>query len=335
MKSGLSLEGACEELDVSARTVQRWRRHPDRGDGRYGPRTKPVNALSAAERKRVLQVANSPEFRDQSPKQIVPALTDRGIYVASEATFYRVLRAEGQLAHRGAAKPREKRAVPVHVATAPCQVWSWDITYLRSPVRGAFFYLYLFVDIYSRKIVGWDVFDCESEEHSSALAARCCKAERVNRGSVVLHADNGGPMRGSTMIATLQSLGVVPSFSRPRVSNDNPFSEALFRTLKYVPEFPRRPFASIADAKAWVARFVHWYNTQHRHSGIRFVTPDERHRGADAQILTRRAAVYESARRARPERWSRGVRNWTPIPAVTLNRPRPPRQETPTNDAAA
>lgn len=137
------------------------------------------------------------------------------------------------------------------------------------------------------------------------------------------------------MIATLQSLGVVPSFSRPRVSNDNPFSEALFRTLKYVPEFPRRPFASIADAKAWVARFVHWYNTQHRHSGIRFVTPDERHRGADAQILTRRAAVYESARRARPERWSRGVRNWTPIPAVTLNRPRPPRQETPTNDAAA
>ena len=178
MKSGLSLEGACEELEVSARTVQRWQRHPDRGDGRCGPHTKPANALTAAERKRLLTIANSPEFRDQSPKQIVPALADRGQYIASESSFYRVLRAEGQLAHRGAAKPREKRPVPVHVATAPCQVWSWDITYLRSPVRGVFFYLYLFVDIYSRKIVGWDVFDCETEEHSSPLelAARAYRS---------------------------------------------------------------------------------------------------------------------------------------------------------------
>jgi putative transposase len=335
MTSGLSLEGACDELGVSVRTVQRWRKQPERGDARCGPRTKPRNALSASERRQVLRIANSEEFRDRSPKSIVPTLADRGQYVASESTFYRVLRAEGQLEHRGATKPRAKREVPVHTALAPCQVWSWDITYLRTSVRGVFYYLYLFVDVYSRKIVGWEVFDCESDEHSSSLVARCCKAEGVCPGSLVLHADNGGPMRGSTMLATLQRLGLVPSFSRPRVSNDNPFSEALFRTLKYAPEFPRNPFASIEQARAWVARFVHWYNHEHHHSGINFVTPDERHQGHDVEVLKRRDAVYERARRARPERWSRSTRNWTPIGQVTLNRPRPHRKESTTTQEVA
>jgi transposase InsO family protein len=327
VKSGLTLEGACEEAGVCDRTVQRWRKTPDRSDGRVGPRTKPSNALSAIERARVVRVANAEEFRDRSPKQIVPALADRGEYVASESTFYRVLRAEGQMTARGRAKPRQPREVPIHVATGPRQVWSWDITYLHTTVRGMFFYLYLFADVFSRKIVGWDVFERESDELSGPLAARCCQEEGVEPGEIVLHADNGGPMRGSTMLATLQRLGVVPSFSRPRVSNDNPFSEALFRTMKYAPEFPRRPFASLDEARAWVRRFVEWYNTEHRHSGINFVTPDERHRGLDAGVLRGRAAVYEMARRAHPERWARNTRDWSPVGEVTLNRPRPHREK--------
>lgn len=273
----------------------------------------------------MLRVANTEEFRDQSPKQIVPTLADRGEYVASESTFYRVLREEGQMTARGQAKPREPREVPIHVATGPRQVWSWDITYLHTVVRGAFYYLYLFLDVYSRKIVGWEVFDRESDEHSAALMARCCRDEGVMPGQVVLHADNGGPMRGSTMLATLQRLGVVPSFSRPRVSDDNPYSEALFRTLKYAPAFPRRPFASLSEARAWVRWFVAWYNGEHHHSGINFVTPEQRHRGLDGDVLARRAAVYERARRAHPERWSGKTRDWTPAGDVTLNRPRPHR----------
>lgn len=327
VKSGLTLEGGCEEVGVSARTVQRWRKEPDQADRRMGPRSKPRNALSASERARVLRVANAAEFRDRSPKQIVPALADRGEYLASESTFYRVLRAEGQLTARGLAKPRQPREVPVHVATGPRKVWSWDITYLHTTVRGTFYYLYLFVDVYSRKVVGWEVFDRESDEHSGPLAARCCADEKVAPGDIVLHADNGGPMRGSTMLATLQRLGVVPSFSRPRVSNDNPFSEALFRTLKYAPEFPRRPFESLDEARAWVRRFVDWYNTEHRHSGITFVTPDERHRGVDRRILRGRAAVYTLARRAHPERWSGNTRSWAWVTTVTLNRPRPHRRK--------
>jgi transposase InsO family protein len=333
--SDLSLEGACDELGVSQRTVQRWRKHPQRADGRCGPRAKPRNALSAAERNNVLRIANSPEFRDRSPNEIVPTLADRGEYIASEATFYRVLRAAGQLEHRGASKPREKREVPTHVASGPCEVWSWDITYLRSNVRGVFFYLYLFLDVYSRKIVGWDVFDCESEDHSTVLVARCCEAEQVCPGSITLHSDNGGPMRGSTMLATLQRLGVVPSFSRPSVSNDNPFSESLFRTMKYAPEFPRKPFASLEQARVWVASFVRWYNSEHRHSGINFVTPDERHRLLDTNLLAKRDVVYERARHAHPERWSGKTRNWTPVGHVTLNRPRPHRKEHNTAESAA
>lgn len=141
----------------------------------------------------------------------------------------------------------------------------------------------------------------------------------VNVNGLVLHSDNGGPMKGSTMLATLQRLGVVPSFSRPGVSDDNPFSEALFRTMKYRPGYPGKPFASIEQARAWVTGFVGWYNNSHRHSGIRFVTPDERHSGRDVDILARRAAVYEQARRRRPERWAGSTRNWTPVGAVYLN----------------
>jgi transposase InsO family protein len=270
----------------------------------------------------VLDVVNSAPFRDLSPNQIVPRLADEGLYLASESTIYRILRAEGQLAHRGRTKPPTQRggaASREHTATGPCQVWSWDITYLKTPVRGMFYYLYLIMDVWSRKIVGWEVYEVESAECSAALFTEACRAERMDPFGVVLHADNGGPMKGATMVATLERLGVLASFSRPGVSNDNPFSESLFRTLKYRPEYPTKPFASLEAARSWVAGFVRWYNTQHLHSAIRFITPEDRHAGREEAILAARHAVYERARSERPERWSGASRNWDPINEVHLN----------------
>ncbi|MGH7654736.1 MAG: transposase, partial [Gemmatimonadaceae bacterium] len=204
-------------------------------------------------------------------------------------------------------------------ATGPDQVWSWDITYLKTPVRGLYCYLYLMLDIWSRKIVGWQVYDVESADCAAALFTDTCAAHRLDPRGIVLHADNGGPMKGATMLVTLERLGVLPSFNRPRVSNDNAFSESLFRTLKYRPEYPAQPFADLAAARAWVGQFVHWYNTVHLHSAIRFVTPAARHAGRDTAQLRARQAVYAAARARHPARWSRATRNWTPIPIVTLN----------------
>ncbi len=320
VKGGARLERACAVIDLDVRTAQRWRRQgAGSDDRRCGPKQRPRNALSEAERKQVLAIANRPEHRDLSPKQIVPRLADEGTYVASESTFYRILRAEGQLAHRAASRPATSPRPRELVATAPNRVWSWDITYLKTAVRGLFFYLYLVEDVWSRKIVGWEVHDEESMEHAAALIDRIALATGIPRDQLALHSDNGGPMKGSTMVATLERLGILPSFSRPHVSDDNPYSESLFRTLKYRPSYPRRPFASLAEARTWVASFVAWYNTEHLHSGIGFVTPSKRHEGHDVAILKRRRGVYEAARRRRPERWARDVRAWAPVEAVRLN----------------
>jgi putative transposase len=317
--AGARRERACNVLGLTERTAQRWRSADVGDDGRVGPRTRPANAFTAAERAKVLEVVNSPEYRDLPPKQVVPRLADEGRYIGSESTIYRILRAEGQDAHRGRAKPRTVRTVDEHVATAANQVWSWDITYLLSSLRGRFFYLYLVEDVWSRRIVGSEVHEEESMEASAALVRATCAAENVDPNGLVLHSDNGGPMKGSTMLATLQHLGIVASFSRPSVSDDNPFIESLFRTLKYRPEYPHKPFDTIEAARTWVTAFVAWYNAEHRHSSIRFVTPDERHHGRENDILANRVRVYERARRRHPNRWTRASRNWTPAPAVFLN----------------
>lgn len=316
--AGARLGKACELVNLSVRTVERWR-NDDVGDGRAGPLTPPAHKLTEAERQAVLDTANSAEFRDKSPRQIVPTLADRGQYIASESTFYRVLHEEGQMQHRERARPKTSSKPKEHVARAPNQVWCWDITYLRSSVRGAFFYLYLIVDIYSRKIVGWWVATEESMDIAADFIEQTTREERVPADALVLHADNGGPMKGSTMLATLHRLGVLASFSRPRVSDDNPYAEALFRTLKYRPGYPRKPFESIDAARAWVAGFVAWYNTEHLHSAIRYVTPDERHQRLDTTILAQRHHVYQAAFARAPRRWTKQTRNWTPIGSVALN----------------
>ncbi|SHJ62296.1 Transposase InsO and inactivated derivatives [Malonomonas rubra DSM 5091] len=314
---GSRLNPAARILGLTARTIQRWRLQKD--DGRHGPLTVPANKLSPEERQLVLSVANSPVYREMSPKQIVPRLADQGQYIASESTFYRILRATNQLTHRQRSRPATHRRPKEKTATGPCQVWSWDITYLRSSIRGQFFYLYLILDVWSRKIIAATVFPKESGQNSALLFVEAFHRHGVDPKSLTLHSDNGSPMKGSTMLATLQRLGVVPSFSRPGVSNDNPFSESLFRTLKYRPEYPSRPFATEQDAQKWVDAFVHWYNTEHLHSEIRFVTPDDRHYGQDTAKLKNRKNVYEQAREKNPERWARHTRNWTPIEIVRLN----------------
>jgi transposase InsO family protein len=329
--AGARQEVVCERLGVTERTLQRWRRPETVEDRRCGPHTAPANKLSQAEREHIRSLVTCEEFRDLSPKQIVPALADRGQYVASEASFYRVMKAAQLLAHRGLARAPTSRPKAEHVACMPNRVWTWDITYLRGPVKGAFLYLYLVVDVYSRRVMGWSVHEEESASHAANLIRRAWEAAGQPEG-LVLHSDNGGPMKGATMLATLQWLGVAPSFSRPRVSDDNAFSEALFRTLKYRPNFPSRPFHGVADATAWVERFVAWYNTQHRHSAIRFVTPDERHFGRESEVLAQRHEVYQRAQLRHPERWSRSTRNWTPAGPVRLN---PSANTTPIQHAGA
>ena len=317
--SGARLAPAAELLGLSARSVIRWRKDPGGEDRRNGPQEPPAHRLSEAEREEVIEIANSEEFRDCSPNQIVPKLADRGEYVASESTIYRILREKRMLTHRQSSKPPTCTRPKEHVATGPDQVWSWDITYIKTPIKGLFFFLYMMMDVWSRKIVAARVYEHELPEHSSRVLVEACVRLGIDPRSIVLHSDNGGPMKGATMAATMQKLGVIPSFSRPRVSDDNPYSEALFRTMKYRPEYPSKPFSSMEEAQGWVDAFVIWYNTEHLHSAIRFVTPEDRHYGRDQDILKQRHRVYEQARRRHPNRWSGSTRNWDPVREVRLN----------------
>ncbi len=304
---GARLAKACLQIGLSARTVQRWL-HPkfQDGDRRIAGRRAlvcPANKLSDEERQAALDLLNSAEFKDLAPSQIVPRLADQGRYVASESTLYRLLRQAGQMTHRRLERAPHKRSKPrALVATQADQIYCWDITYLPQQLRGAFFYLYLFVDVFSRKIVGWQVFDCESAELASQLLTDICQRRSIAPDQLTVHSDNGSPMKGQTMLATMQRLGVAHSRSRPAVSNDNPYSESLFKTLKYRPQWPLKPFDNLLSARRWVTELVHWYNGAHRHSAIGFVTPDQRHAGLDQALLQARAQVYETARQANPHR---------------------------------
>lgn len=334
-REGARLKSACKVAGVDARTVQRWKAGPglQRGDGRpHAHRETPAHALSAAERDCILQIANEPRFAELPPARIVPMLADEGIYVASESSFSRVLRAHGQVRHRGRSKtPQRKRPPSTHIAMAPRQLWCWDLTFLASRVLGQWFYLYLILDVYSRKIVGFEVHETDSSDHAVELLRRTALAEGIHalQKKPVLHGDNGATMKATTVLAMLHWLRIKPSYSRPRVSDDNAFVEALFRTAKYRPQFPSNGFTDLEDARRWASDFVRWYNHDHRHSAIRYVSPAERHAGHDRDILARRHALYGRARAANPRRWSRHTRNWQPIAAVTLN----PERETVVNSA--
>lgn len=324
MASGARQRLACAELGITARTLQRWSCEGTvRADGRpTASRPIPANKLSGAERDEVLRVVNEPRFASLPPTQIVPTLADEGRYLASESTIYRILREAQQLAHRGIARAPIKRPTPRHCARAPNQLWCWDITYLPGPIQGIFFFLYLALDVYSRKIVAHEVHAAESAEHAAALIERAVLRERLSGSPLVVHQDNGSPMKASTYVAKLQELGVRASYSRPSVSDDNAYAESLFRTCKYRPDYPGA-FASLAEARAWALRFERWYNHTHKHRNLKFISPAERHHGADKTIFTKRIALYERARAKQPARWSGEIRDWSLPKEVWLNRPAP------------
>jgi putative transposase len=334
MQAGARQSAACEIIGISAKTLQRWEQSDNAQDGRLNALHEPSTKLTQREREQIINVANEPAYAALSPSKIVPKLADEGRYIASESSFYRVLKAAHQLSHRHKAKPtRTVIKTKALTASGPNQIYSWDITYLPTRVRGVFLYLYLVMDIYSRKVVGWQVYEEESSALAADLMTDICQREGVKRDCVTLHSDNGSPMKGATLLATLHTLGVIPSFSRPSVSNDNPYSESLFRTLKYRPEYPEEVFANLYSARTWVRWFVDWYNNEHLHSSIQFVTPAQRHAGRDADILAHREHVYRRAKAQHPRRWSGNIRNWTPVGDVHLN-PTEDQIEIKTNKAA-
>ncbi len=320
--SGARKSKACETIGLEIRTLQRWFNSgevkTDQRPGAYRPA--PGNKLTMSERQEVIECCNSQEFAHLPPSQIVPKLADQGRYLASESTFYRLLKQANQLKHRGQSKPRKAINKPTsYTATRPNEVWSWDISYLPTGVIGQHYYLYLFLDIYSRKIVGAEVFDSENGVDAATLLQRSLWSEKCMGQNLVLHSDNGAPMKSFTLRSKMYDLGVVTSRSRPRVSNDNPYSESMFKTLKYCPQWPSKGFSALHEARSWVDDFVTWYNQDHQHSGIRYVTPNERHTGQDGVILEQRKKLYELARKQHPARWSGDIRKWDLITAVELN----------------
>ena len=321
VKNGAKQKLACELMGISSRTYQRWNQGEVLLEDQRIHNDAPAhNKLEEAVRLEILKVINKPEYSTLTPYQIVPTLLDIGQYIASESTFYRVMRVHNQLTHRGKGNATQRKKPDSLKASKANEIYSWDITYLLSPIKGQYYYLYLVMDIYSRKIVGWQVHDCESSAHAADLIEDIAYREKIEKNQLVIHSDNGSPMKGATLRAKMIDLEIAFSYSRPRVSNDNPYSESLFKTIKYHYSFPESPFSSLDEARNWVDSFVHWYNEEHKHSAIKFVTPNQRHNDLDKTILKNRKNIIEQAKRNHPERWNgRRTRDLKPIEEVYLN----------------
>ena len=293
---------ACEIVGISLRTLQRWKSKGMK-DRRKGSQKRVVRKLASEKRAEIIEVCNSRKYCDKSPHEIVPLLLDEGRYIASVSTIYRILKEENLVHHRSENRIRRKRSKPPgRKATRPNEVWCWDITWLPKTIKGEFYYAYVIIDIFDRNIVSWAVHEEESEVHSRELF------ETLSRGRNIvfkyLHSDNGVPMRGSSLLAFLRSMDVKVSFSRPRTSNDNPFIESLFRTLKYNAKYPLR-FKDIKHAREWMADFVNWYNTKHLHSAIGYVTPEQMRSGKAMEIFRKRNEVMERTKAENPECWGK------------------------------
>jgi transposase InsO family protein len=289
---------ACIEAGLSLRTYRRWApANKLQADKRpTAIRPAPKNKLTEAEREEILDVCNQPTYASLPPLQIVPTLLDKRRYIAYVSSYYRVLKQVNQLHHRRRSRAARNVSRPTtYTATKPNEVWSWDITFLGSRIKGQYYYLYMIEDIYSRKIVGYEVHENECGSKAAELLQRSCWSEHKTSRPLVLHSDNGAPMKAVTMKAKMEELRITPSYNRPRVSNDNPFSESTFRTLKYRPNWPSHGFNDLAEAQEWVQSFVDWYNNEHKHSRIKFVTPTQRHEGRDGMILAKRKELLEAA----------------------------------------
>lgn len=324
MTAGARIKPCCHEAQISLRTYRRWVRASVIMEDKRPIAIRPVpsNKLSDEEISKIRDICHQPEYVNMPSSQIVPRLAEQGIYVASESSFYRILKQYDELNHRGRTKAPQKSHKPTtHVATGPKQLWSWDITYLPSRVKGHFFFLYMIIDIFSRKIVGYEVYEQENGASAARLLERALLSEQVYQQCtpLVLHSDNGAPMKSYTFKAKLEALGIVASYSRPRVSNDNPFIESLFKTVKYNQLWPSRGFEDITVARKWVENFVTWYNNQHLHSQIGFITPNQKHQGLDIELMKNRRQVYLAAKQKNPHRWSKDIRKWESPKEVYLN----------------
>jgi transposase InsO family protein len=315
-KAGARRSEACKIVGINNRTLQRWTKDL-RDDGRKNNRIPVSNTLSSKEKRNVIDLVCSREYRDLSPNQIVPILAENGQYLASESTMYRILKREGLQKHRSRSKAPERSKPDELIATGPNQVWTWDISYLRTYSRGSFFYLYLILDIWDRSVVGWAIHESESGPLAADLLRESCMSQGVDRNILTVHQDNGAAMISSEFLSELGLWGR-PSYSRPGVSDDNPYSEAMFRTVKYRPGYPEA-FKNMEDANVWMRDFIQWYNNEHRHSGIGFVTPMQKRRGEDVEIMEMRKATYFAARNKHPERWSGDIRRWEITKEVALN----------------
>ncbi len=314
---GARVKPACEVAEISYRSYLRWK-SGTLVDRRKGAAKRVVRRLAEDERQRLYELANSEPYRDQTPGQIIADLLEKGIYIGSERTLYRILKEHRALSHRRETrKPTTYRKPPQLTATGPNQVWTWDITWLKTPIKGMFVYVYVIIDIFSRAIVGWSIEPAESPEAAKDLFDRVIRDRKVTPHFV--HADNGGPMKGLTLVAFLTGLNVNLSFSRPRVSDDNPFIESFFATLKTNVRFPG-VFSTVEHARTWFASFVDWYNTSHRHSGIGYVTPSQKHTGEDIALFQARQDILNQAARLHPERFVQGPRTIMPRRTVVLNR---------------
>jgi putative transposase len=318
---------ACRALDLPRASLYRGR-HPA-AIGR--PRPAPPRALNRVERHAVLDLLHT-RFIDQAPAQVHATLLDEGTYLCSPRTMYRVLDDAHEIKERRDQVRRPHYAAPELLATRPNEVWSWDITKLLGPTKWTYFYLYVILDIFSRYVVGWMLAPRESAALAERLIADTCAKQGIRPGQLTVHADRGAAMTSKPVALLLADLGVVKTHSRPHVSNDNPFSEAQFKTLKYCPQFPTR-FGSIADGRAFGQVFFPWYNQEHRHSGLGFLTPAVVHVGQAATVRAHRQRVLAAAYAAHPERFVKGRPQPADLPtAVWIN---PPPTKTPAQDAPA
>ena len=316
----------ARQLNLSHRTLKRWKTDAAQNIEDRRPtavRPKPKNALTEQEIQAVLDTCNSPKYASWSAMQIVTDLADQGVYLASTSTFLRILKKHLQNKYRGRARePQASKPKATHTATAPNQVWVWDITWLPSTVTGLFYKCYMILDLYSRKIIDAEVWNEENAERSKTILQRAYLREKLalQDTPLVLHGDNGSPLKAQTVIALMDQLGITPSHSRPRVSNDNPHAEALFRTAKYHPSLPLAGFEDLEGARLWTENFRSWYNSCHRHSALKYVTPEEKHTRQDVAILAKRQEVYEKARKKNPERWIQNkIQDCSPVEQTTLN----------------
>jgi putative transposase len=310
-------KAACEALSIARAGFYR---HvgPKKPEGQ---RCLPPLALSDKERQQVLDICHSKRFWDSAPRQIYATLLDEGLYHCSVSTMYRILREHEEIRERRNQVERARYEKPELLATGPNQVWSWDITKLRGPVKWTYFYLYVILDIFSRYVVGWMVAHRELAALAKRLIGDTCRKQNISVGELTIHADRGSSMTSKGVAQLLADLGVTKTHSRPHVSNDNPYSESQFKTLKYSPEFPGT-FGSIQDARSFCQTFFAWYNTVHKHSGIGFVTPEQLHYGLAQDVVAHRAEVLESAFERFPKRFKGKRPKPCPLPkAAWINRP--------------